>query len=252
MITVVSPSKSMDMDPSKVKDFTEPVFLEKSKKLVSKARKFSTTQLMEFMEISEKLAEMNHQRFKDWTPPFSLDNAKQAALAFTGDVYEGLDATSLKKADLNYAQKNFRILSGLYGLLKPLDLIQPYRLEMGRPLETRGAKNLYEFWKASITEELNQTKGDVLVNLASNEYFKAIDKKTLDKEIISPVFKDEKNGNFKIISFFAKKARGSMARYLIQNRISKIEGILDFAEDGYSYNEELSKPSAPAFTRPEK
>jgi len=251
MIIVISPSKSMDMEAANVKDFTEPVFMDQSQKLVSKARKFSKTQLMEFMDISEKLAELNRQRFNDWKTPFTLDNAKQAALAFTGDVYDGLDANSLKKADLNFAQNHLRILSGLYGLLKPLDLIQPYRLEMGRPLETRSAKNLYEFWKAAITEELNLTKGDVLVNLASNEYFKAINKKALDKEIISPVFKDEKNGTFKIISFFAKKARGSMARYIIENRVKTSDDLLNFSENGYAYNPELSLPSKPVFTRPE-
>ena len=252
MITVISPSKSMDMEPSSMKDFTEPVFLDQSQQLVSKVRKFSKDQLMEFMEISEKLAELNRRRFREWKPPFSLENAKQAVLAFTGDVYDGLDAGSLKKADLNFSQNHLRMLSGLYGLLKPLDLIQPYRLEMGRPLETRDAKNLYEFWSASVTEELNRTKGDVLVNLASNEYFKAIDKKALNKEIISPVFKDEKNGTYKVISFFAKKARGAMARYLIQNRISRPEDLVGFAEDGYGYNEELSKAGSPVFTRPEK
>ncbi|MDZ8117663.1 peroxide stress protein YaaA [Pontiella agarivorans] len=251
MICLLSPSKSMNMEPAKLKDFTEPAFLEKSRKLVSKARKFSTPQLMEFMEISEKLAELNRQRFKDWNPPFNLENAKQAALAFTGDVYDGLDAPSLKKADLDFAQQHLRILSGLYGLLKPLDLIQPYRLEMGRPLETRGAKNLYEFWRASITEELNQTEADVVINLASNEYFKAVDKKGLNKNIISPVFKDEKNGNFKIISFFAKKARGSMARFLIENRIKTPDGLLEFSENGYAFNTELSTPAKPVFTRPE-
>jgi cytoplasmic iron level regulating protein YaaA (DUF328/UPF0246 family) len=203
------------------------------------------------MEISETLPKLNQQRFKDWETPFTLDNAKQAVLAFTGDVYDGLDATSLKKADLNFAQNHLRILSGLYGLLKPLDLIQPYRLEMGRPLETRGAKNLYEFWRETVTEELNNTKGDLLVNLASNEYFKAIDKKMLNKEIISPVFKDEKNGTYKIISFFAKKARGSMARFIIENRIKETDELLNFAENGYAYNAELSKPAAPVFTRPE-
>ena len=251
MIIVLSPSKSMDMEPAQVTDFTEAAFLEQSQKLISKARKFSKSELMEFMTISEKLAELNRQRFKDWQPPFSLDNAKQAALAFTGDVYDGLDATTLKKRDLTFAQNHLRILSGLYGLLKPLDLIQPYRLEMGRPLETRGAKNLYEFWKATVTEELNQTQGDVLVNLASNEYFKAIDKKTLDKQIISPVFKDEKNGTYKIISFFAKKARGTMARYIIENRIKTASGLIEFSEKGYAYNSELSSPSEPVFTRPE-
>jgi cytoplasmic iron level regulating protein YaaA (DUF328/UPF0246 family) len=251
MIIVLSPSKSMDMEPAKVADFTEPQFLDQSKALADKAGKFSKTELMEFMQISEKLAELNQQRFKNWKPPFSLDNAKQAVLAFTGDVYDGLNATTLKKRDLTFAQNHLRILSGLYGLLKPMDLIQPYRLEMGRPLETRGSKNLYEFWRATITEELNNTKGDLLINLASNEYFKVIDQRSLHKEIISPVFKDEKNGHFKIISFFAKKARGTMARYIIENRIKDARGLLEFKEDGYTYNPELSKPSAPVFTRGE-
>ncbi|VGO14372.1 hypothetical protein PDESU_02933 [Pontiella desulfatans] len=252
MIVVLSPSKSMDMEPGKVAEFTQPAFLDQSQKLVSKVRKMSKAELMEFMAVSEKLADLNRQRFKDWQPPFTPANAKQAVLAFTGDVYDGLDASSLKKRDLTYAQNHLRILSGLYGLLKPLDLIQPYRLEMGRPLETRGAKNLYEFWKATVTEELNRTPGDLLVNLASNEYFKAIDKRTLDKPIVSPVFKDEKNGQFKIISFFAKKARGTMARFIIENRVKDADGLLNFKEDGYRYAAALSKPDAPCFTRPER
>lgn len=251
MIIVLSPSKSMDMAPAGVKDFTQPRFLDQSQKLVNKAKTFSKSELMEFMQISEKLADLNRQRFKNWTPPFSPANAKQAVLAFTGDVYDGLDATTLKKRDLTFAQNHLRILSGLYGLLKPMDLIQPYRLEMGRPLQTRAAKNLYEFWKATITEELNNTKGNLLINLASNEYFKAIDKRSLNKEIITPVFKDEKNGKYKIISFFAKKARGTMARYIIENRIKEAQGLCDFKEDGYTYNPELSKPTEPVFTRPE-
>jgi cytoplasmic iron level regulating protein YaaA (DUF328/UPF0246 family) len=251
MIIVLSPSKSMNMDPAKVKDFTQPEFIDKSKKLVSKLRTYSTADLMDFMEISEKLADLNRKRFRAWKPPFSTENAKQAALAFTGDVYEGLDANTLKKADLAFAQKHLCILSGLYGFLRPLDLIQPYRLEMGRPLETRGARNLYEFWRPAITEELNQTRGDLLVNLASQEYFKAIDKKALNKQTISPVFKDEKNGTFKIISFYAKKARGTMARWIIEKRIKDADGLLAFAEDGYAYNTELSKPNAPVFTRSE-
>ncbi|QBG46906.1 peroxide stress protein YaaA [Verrucomicrobia bacterium S94] len=252
MICLLSPSKSMDMEPVNLKDFTEPLFLEKSQQLISRARKFSTAELMEFMEISEKLAELNRQRFNDWNLPFTLENAKQAVFAFTGDVYDGLDAGSLKKADLNFAQEHLRILSGLYGLLKPLDLIQPYRLEMSRPLETRGAKNLYQFWSTLITEELNQTPGDAIINLASNEYFKAIDKKTLKKDIISPVFKDGKNGTFKIISFFAKKARGAMARFIIENRVTSPEELLKFNESGYAFNPELSTPATPVFTRPEK
>ena len=252
MIVVLSPSKSMDMEPAKVVDFSQSQFINHSKKLVTAARKLSRKELMEFMDISEKLAELNHQRFKNWTPPFSTKNGKQALFAFTGDVYDGLDAVSLKKRDIQYAQKHLRILSGLYGLLRPLDLIQPYRLEMGRPLETPGAKNLYEFWRDTITDTLNAEKGDVLVNLASQEYIKAVDTRKLEKEIVSPVFKDEKNGKLKIISFYAKKARGTLARYLIENRIADRDGILGFSEDGYAYNPGLSKSSEPVFTRPER
>jgi cytoplasmic iron level regulating protein YaaA (DUF328/UPF0246 family) len=251
MIVVLSPSKSMDMEPAGLSDFTVPQFPERAEVLVKKLRGFSTKQLTEFMDISEKLAELNRRRFKAWQTPFTPENAKQALLAFTGDVYEGLDAGSLRKRDLMYAQNHLRILSGLYGLLRPLDLIQPYRLEMGRPLQTRGAKNLYEFWRDSITESLNAEKGRLLVNLASQEYFKAIDWKKLDKTIVSPVFKDKKNGRFKVISFYAKKARGSMARYLIQHRIADTQGLVEFAQDGYRYNADLSKENEPVFTRPE-
>ena len=239
----------MDLEPVNISNFTQPIFLDQSKKLIAKARTFSTSELMEFMGVSQKLAELNRQRFKDWKPPFSLDNAKPCTLAFTGSVYEGLDAATLKKRDMTFAQEHLRILSGLYGLLRPLDLIQPYRLEMGRPLETREAKNLYEFWKVRITEELNQTQGSVVVNLASQEYFKAVDPRALNKPIITPIFKDEKNGVFKIISFFAKKARGSMARYIIQNRMSDLDGLCGFSKDGYAFNAALSSPATPVFTR---
>ncbi len=252
MIALLSPSKSMDMEPAKVSGFSQPQFLDRSKKLAGRIKKFSTAELMEFMSISEKLAVLNRKRFKEWKPPFSTDNAKQALFAFTGDVYDGLDTKALAKSDVVFAQDHLRILSGLYGMLRPLDLIQPYRLEMGRPLETRGAKNLYEFWKPVLTEELNKTKGELVVNLASNEYSKAIDKRALDKQMVSPVFKDEKNGTFKIISFFAKKARGSMARFIIQKRITAAAGLLEFAEEGYRYNPELSTTDQPVFTRPER
>lgn len=252
MLIVLSPSKSMDMEPVGLIDSSQPVFLDRSVQLVEMLRKFSTPKLMDFMEISEKLAEQNRQRFKKWQPPFTADNAKQALLAFTGDVYQGLDAGSLKKRDILYAQKHLRMLSGLYGLLRPLDLVQPYRLEMGRPLATRSAKNLYQFWREPITDALNLEKGALLVNLASQEYFKAIDTGRLKKAIISPVFKDEKNGRLKIISFYAKKARGTMARYLIENRISDRDGLLGFSEAGYAYNPELSKPDEPVFTRSER
>jgi cytoplasmic iron level regulating protein YaaA (DUF328/UPF0246 family) len=242
----------MDMEPAGVDESTQPAFLDRSELLVEKLRNHSAPKLMDFMDISEKLADLNRQRFKAWQPPFNTKNAKQALLAFTGDVYDGLDVGSLKKRDIQYAQKHLRILSGLYGLLRPLDLIQPYRLEMGRPLETRGAKNLYEFWCDTITDTLSAENGDVLVNLASQEYFKAIDAGKLEKEIISPVFKYEKNGTLKIISFYAKKARGTMARYLIENRIADLDGLLGFSEDGYAYTPELSKSNEPVFTRSER
>jgi cytoplasmic iron level regulating protein YaaA (DUF328/UPF0246 family) len=252
MIVVLSPSKSMDMEPAKVDNFTQPEFHDRSKKLITRLRRFSTIELVEFMEISPKLAELNRQRFKTWEAPFALGDAKQAMFAFTGDVYEGLDSTTLKKGDRDFAQSHLRILSGLYGLLRPLDLIQPYRLEMGRPLTTRGAKNLYEFWQKTVTAELNRVDDNLLVNLASQEYFKAVDSKQLKAPVVSPVFKDEKNGTYKIISFYAKKARGVMARYIMQQRVTEAIGLLDFAENGYRYNAEMSTPSKPVFTRPEK
>lgn len=252
MIIILSPSKSMDMNPEPSATFSQPDFLQKSEQLASTLRNVSTADLMAFMGISEKLAELNRQRFADWAIPFSLDNAKQAAFAFTGDVYDGLDAPSLKKGDLNFAQKHLRILSGLYGLLRPLDLIQPYRLEMGRPLQTGGASNLYEFWKQTVTDELNRLPGDLLINLASQEYIKVIDPKALNKQILSPVFKDEKNGKLKIISFYAKKARGTMARFLIENSSARIEDLLTFSESGYTYAPDLSSQSAPVFTRSER
>lgn len=251
MIILLSPSKSMDMEPAKAADFSTSKFLDQSKELATAARKLSRKELMKFMEISEKLAELNHQRFKNWKPPLSTDDGKQAVFAFTGDVYDGLKAASLKRPDILYAQEHLRILSGLYGLLRPLDLILPYRLEMGRPLKTSGAKNLYEFWRETITGTLNSENGDLVVNLASQEYFKAIDTGKLQKEIVSPVFKDEKNGKLKIISFYAKKARGMMARHLIENRIIDLDGILEFAQDGYAYKPELSTSREPVFARTE-
>jgi len=252
MIAVLSPSKSMDMTPGPATETGQPAFLDRSKKLISTLRKFSTPDLMEFMAISEKLAALNRQRFKEWKAPFNTSNAKQATFAFTGDVYDGLDAPSLKKKELQFAQNHLRILSGLYGLLKPLDLIQPYRLEMGRPLKTRGATTLYAFWKETITDELNQLDGKLLINLASQEYFKAIDRKKLNKQILSPIFKDQKNGKLKVISFYAKKARGSMARFIVQNQITDAEALKAFDIDGYCYADEFSSATDLVFTRGER
>ncbi|MBM4152958.1 MAG: peroxide stress protein YaaA, partial [Kiritimatiellaceae bacterium] len=235
MMIILSPSKSMDMEPVPNIGFTQPQFISQAEELVKQLRTFSTADLMEFMSISESLAELNRKRFSDWQQPFTSATAKQALYAFTGDVYDGLDAGSLPPERIPFAQKNLRILSGLYGLLRPLDLIQPYRLEMGRPLKTAHADNLHQLWRERVTEALNQTESDLLINLASQEYFNAVDLKKLTPRVISPVFMDEKNGRYKIISFFAKKARGAMARYLIETQFTRTEELLAFHAGGYAY-----------------
>lgn len=205
------------------------------------------------MSISDKLAGLNAARFAQWQPEFTLANSKQAVLAFNGDVYAGMEAQNFSESELDYAQTHLRILSGLYGLLKPLDLMQPYRLEMGTKLENPKGKNLYEFWGNSITEKLNEqiaaTDSSYLVNLASNEYFKSVKKKNLNAELITPSFKDWKNGQYKMISFYAKKARGMMVQYLVKNQVTDLAGLLQFDLAGYEYNEALSKPNEPCFTR---
>ena len=208
------------------------------------------------MKVSDKIGELNHQRFMNWHTPFDSDNAKQAVLAFKGDVYTGLDAQNFKAADFKFAQKHLRILSGLYGLLRPLDLMQAYRLEMGTKFENQRGKNLYEFWGDEITNALNaqlkKVKSDVLVNLASNEYFKAVKPKNLNAEIITPVFKDFKSGKYKIVSFYAKKARGLMSAYVIHNQITDVEDIKGFDYEGYQYNPEMSTAREWVFTREEQ
>lgn len=249
MIVILSPSKNMDMKPARETEHSQPEFLNQSEQLIKTLRTFSIQDLMQFMSISEKLAELNSRRITNWSRPFSCTNAKQALLAFTGNVYDGLAADSLTAGDLQFAQSHLRILSGLYGLLRPTDLMQPYRLEMGRPLQTGDKKNLYEFWSNTITAALNQLPGEILVNLASLEYFKVIAPKKLNKQILSPVFKDEKNGTFKIISVYAKKARGAMARFIIENRITTTDRLLTFQADGYRHSPEQSTEQAPAFTR---
>ena len=250
MMALLSPSKSMDMEIMSNQSATQPDFLAKSEMLIQELRKMKSDELSEFMEISNKLATLNQERFKNWTPKFTAKNAKPALLAFTGDVYDGLDAHTLEISEQAYAQDHIRILSGLYGILRPFDLIQAYRLEMGRPLKTKQASNLYTFWSKSIGSHLKQATDAPLINLASQEYFKAVPQKELCNEIISPVFKDEKNGTFKIISFYAKKARGLMARYLIQNRITKYKDLIAFNLNGYRYDETLSTPTEPVFIRP--
>jgi cytoplasmic iron level regulating protein YaaA (DUF328/UPF0246 family) len=242
----------MDLKTREVTLATQPEMLDKAVHLVAKLRRMSKADLMTLMQISEPLATLNQKRFKDWKTPFTTDNAKPALYTFSGDVYDGLDAATLESNAITFAQDHLRMLSGLYGLLRPLDLMQPYRLEMGRPLAMPKSKNLYGYWRETITTTLNAMPGDLLVNLASQEYFKAIDPRALNKQIVSPVFKDEKKGVFKIISFYAKKARGAMARHIVENQIVDADGLLSFSAGGYCYTPELSTAIAPTFTRSEQ
>ena len=256
MLTVISPAKTLDFETAPTtRRSTRPQFLERAAELVKEARELSPDDLRELMGVSEKIAELNHQRFMNWSEPFTLDNAKQAVLAFKGDVYTGLEAETLNSGQLQFAQQHLRILSGLYGLLRPLDLMQPYRLEMGIRFATPGGRNLYEFWGDSLTRALNTQLGKsgsrVLVNLASNEYFKSLQPGALDAEIVTPVFKDLKGGKYKIISFYAKKARGQMARYIIDNELNEPDGLRRFRRDGYRYNKAESTAREPVFTRDE-
>ncbi len=245
MLTVLSPAKTLDYDsPSTTKKTTRPLFIDRAADLVADARGLNPDDIRGLMGVSENIATLNHARFMNWTPEFTLDNAKQAVLAFKGDVYTGLQAETLSGSELSFAQQHLRILSGLYGVLRPLDLMQPYRLEMGLKFANRGGKNLYEYWGDDITNALNQqlakSGSQVLVNLASNEYFRAVKPKQLDAEVITPVFKDLKNGKYKIISFFAKKARGLMARHIVTEGLNAPEGMKQFSDAGYYYSAEQS------------
>ena len=256
MLTVISPAKTLDFDtPPTTRKATQPLFIERAGELVEDARKMSPDDIRALMGVSDNIAQLNHARFMNWTAPFSLDNAKQSVLAFKGDVYTGLQAETLSAAQLGFAQKHLCILSGLYGLLRPLDLMQPYRLEMGLKFANRGGKNLYEFWGDDINKAMNkQLKKSgtaVLVNLASNEYFKSVKAGELDAEIITPVFKDLKNGKYKVISFYAKKARGQMARYIIEKELNEPAGMKRFRSDGYRYNKAESTAHDWVFTRDE-
>jgi cytoplasmic iron level regulating protein YaaA (DUF328/UPF0246 family) len=254
MLTVISPAKTLDFETAPTtRRATQPAFLEAAAELVEDARGLAPDAIRDLMGVSEKIAELNHERFMNWAPPFDLDNAKQAVLAFRGDVYTGLEAETLDSAGLAFAQKHLRILSGLYGLLRPLDLMQPYRLEMGLKFANRGGANLYAFWGDRITRTLDRQLGRsgsrVLVNLASNEYFKAVQPKALDAEVVTPVFKDLKGGKYKIISFYAKKARGQMARYIIDNQLNDPEALKDFDVAGYRYSRGESSARELVFTR---
>ena len=256
MLILVSPAKTLDFEnPPGTELYSMPTLLDQSEQLIEVCRKLTPTDIATLMKVSDKIAGLNVARFSSWQKDFTPENAKQAVFAFRGDVYTGLDADTLSEVSLQKAQKQLRILSGLYGLLKPLDLMQAYRLEMGKKLDNDRGSNLYQFWGDIITEHLNtaiEAQGDnVLINLASNEYFKSVKKKSLKAEVITPAFKDWKNGQYKMISFFAKKARGLMARYIIENQITDVEQLKGFDVAGYQYSTELSKANDWVFTRKE-
>lgn len=253
MIAIISPAKKLDSQ-SKVNtsQCTYPELLNKANQLIEELRKFTPSDLEELMSISPQIAEQNYERFLRWDPEAHREG-KQALFLFNGQVYAGLDAPSLDEKDISFAQDHLRILSGLYGVLKPLDLILPYRLEMGTKLPNPEGENLYEFWGKQITKKINeslkQEKNPVLVNLASQEYFKSIDSKSIDGKIISPVFKEKKGNQYKVIAIYAKKARGLMSRYMIENKLQDAEALKSFDLDGYIYNEELSSETNWVFTR---
>ena len=260
MIIVISPAKALDYEtPPSIPDFTQPAFLDHAAELIGILRQRSPAQVAALMSLSDPLASLNVARYEQWSRPFTPDNAKQAVLAFNGDVYEGLDAPSLQPDGLAWAQDHLRILSGLYGVLRPLDLMQAYRLEMGTRLDNAHGKNLYAFWGERITDELNRLlaaeadagREPILFNLASEEYFKAVKPAQLKGQLVSAAFEEWKGGRYKIISFYAKRARGLMSRYVIQNRIDDIEGLKDFAAEGYAFAADASEPDRLVFRRRE-
>ncbi len=253
LVTIISPAKKLDYSPNQNKlNSSVPSLLDHSNVLIKDLKVLTPQDVSSLMGLSDKLGTLNYERFQEWKTPFTVYNSKQALLAFKGDVYQGLDPASLSKEDLAWAQDNLRILSGLYGILKPLDLMQAYRLEMGTKLKTERGKDLYEFWGSSITDEVNKSfksSDGILLNLASNEYFKSINESKLNARVISPAFMDYKNDKYKIISFFAKKARGLMTRFIIRNRITDANQIKDFSEAGYKFNEAMSTEEKPVFCR---
>ncbi|MEY3517428.1 MAG: hypothetical protein RLZ89_288 [Pseudomonadota bacterium] len=254
MLFLLSPAKSLDYESTlPAIAATQPKFVPQSAELIATLKQKTPQQISELMDLSDALAKLNVQRYKAWSPQFTEANARPAVLAFNGDVYEGLDAKSLKPKDLQWAQDHVAILSGLYGVLRPLDLMQPYRLEMGTALKHGKANNLYQFWGALIAEHLNQqlshSKEPVIVNLASQEYFKAVDRKALQARVIECVFQDHKNGQYKIISFFAKRARGLMARYAIQQQAKTPEALQAFNLEGYAFEASASSEDSLVFRR---
>lgn len=257
MLIVVSPAKTLDYEsPLATTTFTQPELTAQAAELIEVCRDLTPAEIASLMKVSDKIAGLNAARFGEWLPTFTPDNARQAILAFKGDVYTGLAADTMTEADFAYAQQHLRMLSGLYGLLRPLDLMQPYRLEMGTKLANPRGTNLYQFWGDIITDKLNEALAeqgdDILVNLASNEYFKSVKAKKLAGTIITPVFKDAKNGTYKIISFYAKKARGMMARYILENQVDSIDGLKAFDGAGYYFVPGESTANELVFKREEQ
>lgn len=257
MLALISPAKTLDYESSLPTDqHTQARLLEHSQELIEVASKLSATEISSLMSVSEKIANLNVERFRDWQPEFDLSNARQAIFAFKGDVYTGLDAYNLKDHDISYAQEHLRMLSGLYGLLRPLDLMMPYRLEMGTKLANSRGHNLYEFWGHTITELINYdlaaANSELLVNIASDEYYKSVKENKIQAEIIKPVFLDQKNGKYKVISFYAKKARGLMARFIIENQIDRVEDLKGFNTEGYYFDAESSRKGELVFKRDEQ
>lgn len=256
MLIVISPAKKLDYEsPVPAKRHTLPTMLDRSAELVDVMVKKSPNDLAELMHLSPALADLNAERFQDWDPDFAPDNARQAIFAFSGDVYQGMDVPSFDTRDLTQAQKRLRILSGLYGVLRPLDLMRPYRLEMGTKLNTDKGRDLYEFWGDEITDRINsdlaENRFKVLVNLASNEYFGSVRPDKVDARIVTPKFLDEKDGQFKVMAFFAKRARGAMTSWIIRDRVKTPKALLGFEGLGYRYDEARSSADEPVFVRPE-
>ncbi len=256
MLMVISPAKNLDYEsPLATEQYSQPAFLDHACELVDQLKTLEPHQLSNLMSISDKLGQLNADRYQQWHTPFTPDNSRAAVLAFNGDVYTALAAQEFNEKEFEFAQKHLRILSGLYGILRPLDLMQPYRLEMGTKLENKRGKDLYEFWGNIITDALNdelQAGDGVLVNLASNEYFKSVRKKKLKARVITPQFKDWKNGQYKMISFYAKKARGLMCRYAITNGITQADDLKGFDLAGYRFSEEQSSGDNWTFLRDEQ
>lgn len=254
LLTIISPAKKLDYSrPPQSLHHSQPQLLQQASELMDDLKALSPQAICSLMGLSDKLGALNYERYQAWQAPFTPENAKQAVLAFKGDVYQGLDADSMSADDLAWAQDNLRILSGLYGVLRPLDLMQPYRLEMGTKFANGRGADLYQFWGELITEQLNKLlaseANSVVLNLASNEYFKSVQQKSIQAPIVTPVFMDKKGDNYKIISFYAKKARGLMSAYIIKNRIDNVEQIKDFAVAGYRYNQAMSEGNQWVFTR---